>query len=316
MLQIPEGFLESEVRSGFYIPAFMKRSWAATLTVLDEISEICARHDLKWWIDWGSLLATVRHGGFIPWDDDLDISMLRDDYMKFNRFAKEELPAGYFANNIYNNPRFDEYHTRVVNNTEIDRSEDFLNRHSGFPYLAGVDVFCIDYVSPDKETDQQICSLIYSIGSIATNLAPELFYNDVPQYRKALSDIEAICGYRFRLDKPLRQQINQLCEGLMQTTEESEAREATCMVDHATREGFRGVFPKEYYREFIYLPYEFIEVPVPLHYDEMLKTIFGNYMNPYRGGGVHEFPYFEQQERVLEENGAGKLREVYSLKIR
>ena len=311
MLQIPEKFLESEIREGFYVPAFMKRSWAATLVVLNEISVICNRHQLKWWIDWGSLLSAVRHGGFIPWDDDMDISMMREDYMKFNRYAKEELPDGYFANNIYNNPRFDEYHTRVVNCTEIDRSEDFLNRHAGFPYLAGVDVFCIDYVNPDKETDQTICDLIYTIGSVATNLTPELCYNDVPELHQSLSDIEAICSYRFRMDMPLRQQINRLCEGLMQTTDESEATEATCMVDYATRKGFRGVFPKEYYRDLIYLPYEFIEVPAPIHYDEILKTIFGNYMNPFRGGGAHEYPYYEQQEEHLEKTGVGKLRELY-----
>ncbi|MCR5789569.1 MAG: LicD family protein [Lachnospiraceae bacterium] len=300
-MRVPDSFLESEIREGFYIPSFMKRSWAATLEVLQEIMAVCERHDLTWWMDWGSLLATVRHGGFIPWDDDLDISMMRKDYMLFQKYAETELPEGYFLNNIYHNPAFDEYHTRVVNSFDINRGRDFLSKHYGFPYLAGVDIFCIDYVNPDPELDDQLCQLIYTIGSVATGLEPSVYLKDAQgsPLEGALKDIEAMCFYTFSEDEPLRQQINKLCETLMQNTKEEEAVCAACMVNHATRKGFTGVFPKEFYWEFITLPYEFLTVPVPLHYDQMLRTIFGNYMMPYRGGGLHTYPYYETQEQEL-----------------
>ncbi|MCR5108585.1 MAG: LicD family protein [Lachnospiraceae bacterium] len=314
-MEIPESFFDSEVRDGFYIPSFMKRSWAATLQVLDEMSKVCLRHDIKWWIDWGSLLATVRHRGFIPWDDDLDVSMMREDYMKFNRYAMDELPEGYFVNNIYNNPAFDEYHTRLLNSKDIDRSERFLNRNHGFPYLAGVDIFCIDYVNPDKREDERISSLIYSIGSIATNLPSDIYLKDIPQFKGVINDIEAISGFSVNDDEPVRQQINKICDTLMQSTKEEDATHVTCMVLHTGRENYSGLFPKEYYEKFIYLPYEFLMVPAPLHYDKILRTIFGDYMKPYRGGGVHEYPYYKAQENKLNESGHGLLRQKYSYEI-
>ncbi|MCR4923156.1 MAG: LicD family protein [Lachnospiraceae bacterium] len=310
-MNIPESFYESEVREGFYVPSFMKRSWAATLEILNEIAIICERHELKWWMDWGSLLATVRHGGFIPWDDDLDISMMREDYRLFLQYANEELPKGYFANNIFNNQRFDEFHTRLVNTTELDRSDDFLNRSHGFPYLAGVDIFCIDYLSRDDKINKLYKERIFTIGSVASAIPGDSLLKDVPQYEAGIRDIEALCNCHFKKEKPIRQQINILCDKLMQYSPKKESDHATCMVLYTGREYFGGVFPKEFYEEYIYMPYEFLTVPVPLHYNEILKGIFGNYMKPVRSGGVHEYPYYSQQEKLLSEQGERLPREIY-----
>ena len=95
-MQFPDSFFEDEVRDGFYVPALIKRSWAAQLELLGEIAAVCRRHHIRWFAMWGTLLGAVRHGGFIPWDDDLDIGMLRDDYNRFMSVAKQELPEGYY----------------------------------------------------------------------------------------------------------------------------------------------------------------------------------------------------------------------------
>ena len=66
--------------------------WDAMLAIYAEIAKICERHGLRYYVTDGTALGSVRHKGFIPWDDDLDISMPRPDYEKFRIFAEKELP--------------------------------------------------------------------------------------------------------------------------------------------------------------------------------------------------------------------------------
>lgn len=65
------------------------------LEILIEIHKLCVKHGLTYWLDAGTLLGAIRHKGFIPWDDDCDIAMMREDYEKFLNIAKKELPEGY-----------------------------------------------------------------------------------------------------------------------------------------------------------------------------------------------------------------------------
>lgn len=71
----------------------MKQVWRRELEMLDEFDRICRKHGLKYFLVHGSLLGAVRHGGFIPWDDDLDVAMPREDYDRFLETAKVELSA-------------------------------------------------------------------------------------------------------------------------------------------------------------------------------------------------------------------------------
>ncbi len=82
---------EEETIADYKISDKMKKTWKVELAMLDEVSRICRKHNLTWFLVHGSLLGAVRHKGFIPWDDDLDIAMPRKDYDKFIRIAKKEL---------------------------------------------------------------------------------------------------------------------------------------------------------------------------------------------------------------------------------
>lgn len=75
MKEISMDFFRDEVRNGFFIPTAVKQAWAAQLQVLDVIETICRKHDITYFADWGTILGTVRHGGYVPWDDDMDICM-------------------------------------------------------------------------------------------------------------------------------------------------------------------------------------------------------------------------------------------------
>ena len=70
----------------------MRRTQLRLLEILDVFDGICRKHGIDYWLDWGSLLGARRHGGFIPWDDDLDVSLLRKDYKRLLAALEAELP--------------------------------------------------------------------------------------------------------------------------------------------------------------------------------------------------------------------------------
>lgn len=85
---------EEEKIADYTVSNQMKKVWKVELRMLDEVDRICKKYGLTYYFVHGSLLGAVRHKGFIPWDDDLDIAMLREDYDKFLAAAPEELPEG------------------------------------------------------------------------------------------------------------------------------------------------------------------------------------------------------------------------------
>ena len=93
--KMPDAFLQDEVRCGFLVPAAIKQAWAAELEVLAEIDRVCRLHGITYFADWGTLLGTVRHGGFVPWDDDMDIVMKREDYQRFLTEAVPDMAEGF-----------------------------------------------------------------------------------------------------------------------------------------------------------------------------------------------------------------------------
>lgn len=76
--------------------ALLQQAQSVMLRMLKIVDDICQRHNISYWLEAGTLLGAIRHQGFIPWDDDLDISMLRQDYQKFIAIAPDELPADVF----------------------------------------------------------------------------------------------------------------------------------------------------------------------------------------------------------------------------
>ena len=189
-MNISDDFYKSEVIDGFYVPSIMKRSWAAMLEVLCDISKVCERNGIKWWVDYGTLLGMVRHGGFIPWDDDLDIAMLRKDYMKFIEVAEMELPKGYKLIHFYNNNETNNFLIRVVNSEGVRIDPDYLNKFHGFPLVTGIDIFAYDYINRDTGTEEEINRLVSIIMSMAQKLSFDDTLDDVPFLNDQISYLE------------------------------------------------------------------------------------------------------------------------------
>ena len=81
--------LEKETKCNFEISKKRKQIWNIELDLLFKLDEVCKKYNLKYWLDGGSLLGAIRHKGFIPWDDDVDLVMLREDYDKLVNRMKE-----------------------------------------------------------------------------------------------------------------------------------------------------------------------------------------------------------------------------------
>jgi lipopolysaccharide cholinephosphotransferase len=120
------------------------------MDVLKEVHRICENNDIKYFLSDGTLLGAVRHKGFIPWDDDLDISMLRDDYEKFLSVAMKELSEEFFLQTFDTDPNYKLYHIplKVRHNKSVFIEEDEDNRkyHQGIY----IDIFPIDRVPDSK----------------------------------------------------------------------------------------------------------------------------------------------------------------------
>ena len=112
----------------------MRKVQLRLVDILIEIDKICRKHNIQYWITFGTLLGAVRHGGFIPWDDDIDIAMPSDDLKKFIEIAPKELPSNLFLQTKNTDPsiQVDIVKVRLNNSLFIIRHEDFLrDYHKG-----------------------------------------------------------------------------------------------------------------------------------------------------------------------------------------
>lgn len=76
------------------------------IEILDEVAKICAKHKLQYFLMGGNLIGAIRHKGFIPWDDDLDIAMMREDYDKFLEIASKEMDNKFLVDDAANNEKY------------------------------------------------------------------------------------------------------------------------------------------------------------------------------------------------------------------
>lgn len=131
-------------------PCTLKEAQAIMLSILKEVDRICEKHGIKYFLEGGTLLGAIRHEGFIPWDDDLDISMLREDYERFIQVASKELSDEFFLQTMETDPYYNIYHIplKVRHNGSIfiEDQEDKEKYHNGIY----IDIFPIDRVPESR----------------------------------------------------------------------------------------------------------------------------------------------------------------------
>ena len=301
-------FLQDEVRDGFYIPTAVKQAWIEELYILKEIDAVCKKHRITYFADWGTQLALVRHGGFIPWDDDLDICMKREDYENF-RAHQDELPEGFFVQDYSNTDDHWFYIAKVVSQNHISFDEEFLKEHHNFPYMVNVDIFILDYVYADREKEKQRDSDILTILALADGIRERTMSDEsAADILKKLNDsfgtsyaFDGTDGSRHDLSVALYS----LSERLMQTASESESDCATNIFPWGLKQMFYR--EKSIYAETVSLPYENTSIPTSTEYNRLTGELYHNYMEVHKNWDGHTYPFFESQKKELEELNGGRL---------
>lgn len=297
-MKVDDNFFQDEERCGFWIESKMKRFWASEIEVLEEIRRVCKKHNIKWFADWGTMLGAVRHKGFIPWDDDIDIGMLRDDWNRFAEIAPKELDKWFEMKNIYNDPEQDNCIMRVINNRHMCFDEDFLERFHMCPFSTGIDIFPIDYIPRDSQKDHELVHLVHTLMVTSATVSEE------PPYTKDDRDIvkmwEKTLGVKVDWSNRLFHEMKKLVDMAMQQCNPEDADEVCSMMRRQNGQDYH--VPKEYYDEWVEMPFEYTTIAVPKNYDYILKLKYGeDYMTPKQVLGGHDYPNYKEQELALKD---------------
>lgn len=148
-IKIPDGFLEEEVRCGYSVSRQMKEVWAVELDLLAEFIKVCEKYHLTYYALGGTLLGAVRHQGFIPWDDDIDLLMPRKDYNKLLEIGSKEFQNPYFFSTPETEYRFWRTHVQIRNSDTTGAAKDDEHRNNNKGIF--IDVFPLDTVPDTKE---------------------------------------------------------------------------------------------------------------------------------------------------------------------
>ena len=167
-MQFERNFFHAELKYDFLISESMKKVWASSIECLRDIADFCEQAGLRWFAMYGTLLGAVRHHGFIPWDDDIDIGLFRSDYEFLRNNAEKYLPSNYIVLDSAKEYVKDLDIIRICNTRGICMDNSFLRKYHGCPYHIGVDIFPIDNCPLDKELDKDICDILSVIARVIT----------------------------------------------------------------------------------------------------------------------------------------------------
>lgn len=140
------------------------------LEIMDEFIRICDKHNLEYFLTGGTMLGAIRHKGFIPWDDDIDVGMMRKDYDSFINIAKKELNGKYFLDCFETNENYYLPFAKIrKNNTIFDEEVNHhMNNHKGI----FIDIIPFENASKNDSFKQKIQAII------VRNITETMFYKN------------------------------------------------------------------------------------------------------------------------------------------
>lgn len=242
------------------------------LAIVKHVVAVCENYELKYFMLGGTMLGSIRHKGFIPWDDDIDLGMPRKDYERFLEIAERELPDYLQVVNYKNTPSYQYYITRIQD-TNVKVIEERIGNDSKYTF-ASIDIFPID-----GTPNNTILRKIYFFRVLFHRALMSLHYKDSIDRKRKRSFIERI--FLSVMEKiPFEKIINPYKEKEKIDKLLSSQNVATSnyigniMGAYRTRE----IVPKEWYGQGKKYPFEDIELVGLDNYDAYLKYTYGDYM--------------------------------------
>ena len=280
-----------EEREGYYVQPMRKRIWAVQLDILKKVDTVCKCHGINYYGWYGTLLGAIRHKGFIPWDDDMDLAMLREDYEQFRCHIKESLPKGWEVSE--HEPTL----IRIFNSDTIHLDQDFLNQFHGCPFKIGIDIFCLDRIPCNMAEEKLQLNLFWAVYCLCINWnLPDEDEQWIEQNKwDYLKEVETLTGYHFNLQHPVKEQLYFLADRIAAMYWDTESDEVANIAELYNSPHCR--VPKKCFSKSIMVPFEHTMLPILEDYDLLCRMTYGdNYMTPVQ---EHSHDYLKKQVEYL-----------------
>ncbi len=289
----PPEFLKAETRDGYRVSEKMKEVWAIELDLAQELLRVCEKHNLKIFAICGTLLGSIRHKGFVPWDDDVDFAMFRDDYRRLCQIAAEEFRDPYFWQESESGEEL-VYGCAKLRNSKTTAIEGKRN----LPYNQGVfiDIFPIDNLSDGKiqRFFQKRKGNLYRTLTWGAAFFSTRFYKSGNAYIDIVkTGIHVLFGR-------LLLKLQPVFFKKMITVSKQYNKNATNLCKIFVISSMRQDFYKESFAKSEQVPFEFIKIPVMSGYDDVLKALFGdNWRTPIQAPNGHGPIFFDTDKSYL-----------------
>lgn len=296
-IQLPQDFLNEETRCGFLVNETMKELWAVLLDLLMEFNRVCSKYNIQYIASGGTMLGAIRHHGFIPWDDDLDLMMPREDYNRLCEIAPKAFSNPYFFQTEYTDHGFMRGFARLRNSDTAGIQKFEFNKHFTFNQGIFIDIFPMDEVVSDEyklKAQSRRSKRLFSLACIMSEMTDRFPPNRKPHWKFFY---KVLGHYLFgRIINSFRLQDWFLAKFDKECSKYNGTGQPTWSLLSFQFNNRKHDLPKYELDDVVYVDFEFMKIPVPKQYDVHLKNKYGDYMNPKQIPNYHGDVYFDTKQ--------------------